>query len=154
MDMPPPSDEVSGRTYHRGLRKLGRALAGAIVGIAFMYCVLRWKPFKVEVSGSSMAPTLEPGDWALAVKPGRLRRGHVVVLEHPSRPGFEVVKRIVCIPDELAPDGRILELNEWWVQGDNLDSSTDSRHFGPVTTEGIRARVRLIYWPPWRRRLL
>jgi nickel-type superoxide dismutase maturation protease len=154
MDMPPPSDEVSGRTYHRGFRKLGRAIAGAGVVVAFVYTVVRWRPFKVEVKGTSMAPTLVPGDWALAAKAGRLRRGHIVVFEHPSRPGFEMAKRIVGIPDELTPDGRILELNEWWVQGDNADSSTDSRHFGPVTTEAIRARVRLIYWPPWRRRLL
>lgn len=129
-------------------------MAGVAVGVAFAYSFLRWKPFKVEVRGPSMAPTLVPGDWALAVAPGRLRRWDVIVVEHPSRPGFELVKRITGIADELAPDGRILETGEWWVEGDNPDLSTDSRHFGPVTSDGIRAKVRLIYWPPSRRRLL
>src|SRR5213593_1073769 len=75
MDMPPPSNGVPGRTYHRDRRRLGRAMAGAAVGVAFAYSFLRWKPFKVEVRGPSMAPTLVPGDWALAVAVGRDRSG-------------------------------------------------------------------------------
>ena len=113
-------------------------MAGAAVGVAFAFSFLRWKPFKVEVRGPSMAPTLVPGDWALAVAPGKLRRRDVVVVEHPSRPGFELVKRITGIADELAPDGRILETGEWWVEGDNPDLSTDSRpgHLRPDQGQG------------------
>jgi hypothetical protein len=101
-----------------------------------------------------MSPTLLPGDWALAVIPGRLRRGDVVVLEHPERPDVELVKRVIGLPDELAPNGRILEMDEYWVEGDDPSWSTDSRHFGPVVGERMKARVRLVYWPPSRRRLL
>jgi signal peptidase I len=154
MDMQPPSGNGSTpETYHRG-RKRTEALAGLAVGIALAYSAVRWKPFRVEIAGPSMAPTLLPGDWALAVKPGRLRRGDVVVVEHPDRPGLELVKRVVGVPDELAPDGSILEAGEWWVEGDSPGESTDSRHFGAVRTTGIKAKVRLIYWPPSRRRLL
>jgi hypothetical protein len=39
-------------------------------------------------------PTLLPGDWALAVARRRYRRGDVVVVEHPGRPRYEMVKRI------------------------------------------------------------
>src|SRR6266540_3576295 len=108
MDIPPPLNGVPRRTYHRGRLRLGGTVAGAAVGVAFAYSFLRWKPFKVEVRGPSMAPTLVPGDWALAVAPGKLRRWDVVVVEHPSRPGFELVKRITGIPDELALDGRMV----------------------------------------------
>lgn len=101
-----------------------------------------------------MAPTLEPGDWALAVSPGRLRRGDVVVVEHPRRSGFEMVKRIVAVEGDLTADGRLLEAGEWWVEGDNVAASTDSRHFGPLTTRRVKARVRLVYWPPARRRFV
>ena len=101
-----------------------------------------------------MAPELLAGDWGLAVTPGRVRRGDVVVVEHPTRPGFEMVKRVIAVPDDLAPDGRILEVGEWWVEGDNPAESTDSRHFGPVALDAIKARLRLIYWPPSRRRLV
>jgi signal peptidase I len=154
MDMqPPPDDGSTSETYHRGRRRT-EALAGLAVGVGLAYSFVRWKPFRVEISGSSMAPTLLPGDWALAVKPGRLRRWDVVVVEHPDRPGHELVKRIVGVPDELAPNGAILEADEWWVEGDSPAESTDSRHFGPVRTEQIKATVRMIYWPASRRRLL
>ena len=101
-----------------------------------------------------MAPTLLPGDWTLAVKPGKVRRGDVVVVEHPGRPGFEMVKRVVGIPDDMAPDGRILGEDEWWVEGDNRAASTDSRSFGSVPGGNVKAKVRLVYWPPSRRRLI
>jgi nickel-type superoxide dismutase maturation protease len=124
------------------------------VGAAVAYCSLRLKPFRLEIEGSSMSPTLEPGDWALAVAAGRLRRGDLVVIEHPTRPGFEVVKRILGLPSELTAGGRILRSDEFWVEGDNPGASTDSRDFGPVTRDRIRAEVRLVYWPPSRRRIL
>jgi len=130
------------------------SLAGVFVALAYSF--VRWRPFRVEVSGRSMAPTLVPGDWALAVASRRLRlrRSDVVVIEHPHRPGFEMVKRIVAGAGDVAPDGRVLGPGEWWVEGDAPEASTDSRAFGPVASERIVAVVRLIYWPPGRRRLL
>ena len=47
-----------------------------------------------------MVPTLLPGDWALAVSGRRARRGDVVVVEHPGRPGYEMVKRVTAVPGE------------------------------------------------------
>ena len=100
-----------------------------------------------------MLPTLEPGDWALAIRVHRVRRGDVVVVEHPERAGFELIKRVVHVPGDLAPDGRLL-MNEFWIEGDEPEGSTDSRAFGPVPIERVRARVRLVWWPPERVRSL
>ena len=122
--------------------------------MSLAYAFVRWKPFRVEVSGSSMAPTLLPGDWALAVRSRRLLCGYVVVIEHPGRPGLEMVKRIAAGPGEPAPDGRVLADDQWWVEGDAPRASTDSREFGPVASAHVKAVVRLIYWPRARRRLL
>jgi type IV secretory pathway protease TraF len=97
-----------------------------------------------------MAPTLLPEDWALIVVPRRWRRGDVVVVEHPGRPGYEMVKRILAGPGERVGE-RVLGPDEWWVEGDHPVASTDSRHFGPVRTEALRARVLLVYWPRERR---
>ena len=98
-----------------------------------------------------MLPTLFPGDWALAVAPRRFERGDVVVVEHPGRPDYEMVKRVVGMPGDRIGE-RTLADNEWWVAGDHEASSTDSRHFGPVVTDELRAKVILIYWPKDRRR--
>jgi nickel-type superoxide dismutase maturation protease len=151
----PPSDEGPwDRTYHRARRTRRPLLAGTGFTVAAAYAFLRWKPFRVEVRGSSMLPSLSPGDWALAVAASRYRRGDVVVVEHPGRPGLEIVKRVVALPGDLAPDGRILGAEEFWIEGDRPESSTDSRSFGPVQHEHLKARVRLVYWPlPRRRRL-
>ena len=113
------------------------AVAAAIVAIA------RLRPFRVEVRGDSMLPTLQPGDWCLATARARIATGHVVVLARPDRPGLEVVKRV-----------RGASAGAWMVTGDNPAASTDSRHFGPVAPEAIAGRVRLVYWPPRRWRTL
>jgi len=120
------------------------------------YALARLRPFRVEVTGPSMRPTLEPGDWALGVAARRrgIRRGDVVVLEHPERPGFEVVKRIRGIAGDPTPTGRFLEGSELWVEGDDHTSSTDSRQFGPVSEAQVRGRLVLIWWPLARFRRL
>jgi nickel-type superoxide dismutase maturation protease len=146
-------DGATPETYHRG-RRWSQAAAAAAALAVFAYAVVRYKPFRVEVTGPSMAPTLQPGDWALAVSGRPVRRGSVVVLQHPHRPGLEVVKRVVAGPGEEAPDGRVLGPHQWWVEGDAPAGSTDSRHFGPVHRDNIRAVVRAVYWPPHRRRLV
>jgi len=98
-----------------------------------------------------MVPTLMPGDWALAVSRRRFRPGDVVVVEHPGRPGYEMVKRITRGPHERV-DERVLGEDEFWVEGDREDASTDGRHFGPVRREQVKAKVVLVYWPKERRR--
>ncbi len=98
-----------------------------------------------------MMPTLLPGDWALAVPAHRFEPGQVVVVEHPGRPGYELVKRIIAVPGEIVGE-RTMASDEYWVEGDRADASTDSRHFGPVTREALRARVLLVYGPGDRRR--
>ena len=90
-----------------------------------------------------MRPTLEPGDWAIATVAGGVRPGDVVVVEHPERPGFEMVKRAVRVSK-----------GDVWVEGDDPSSSTDSRTFGAVPIGLVRGRVRLVWWPPSRVRLL
>lgn len=124
--------------------------AAATVG-AIAVALLRWRPTRVEIQGASMAPTLLPGDWALTVARRRTSKGDVVVVEHPGRPGYEMVKRVIALPGERVGE-RTLEDDEYWIEGDREDASTDSRHFGPVRREQLKARVLLVYWPKGRRR--
>ncbi len=47
---------------------------------------------------------------------------------------------------------RVLGDDEFWVEGDYEPASTDSRQFGPVRADALKAKVLLVYWPPERRR--
>jgi len=153
MFVPPPSDGPSRETYHRG-RKGGPAVVIAAVALAIAWAYVRRRPFRVEIRGDSMSPTLRSGDWAVATRVGAPRRGQILVLEHPDRPGFEVVKRVVGVQGDLAPDGRPIGADRFWVEGDDPARSTDSRHFGPVARDAIRGRVWVVYWPADRWRVL
>jgi inner membrane protease subunit 1 len=126
---------------------IGSLATVALLGVA----LLRWRPSRVAIEGASMAPTLLPGDWALAIGRRRYRHRDVVVVEHPGRPGYEMVKRVTGVPGATMAD-RTLADDEYWVEGDRPDASTDSRHFGPVRDEHLKAAVLLVYWPKDRRR--
>jgi nickel-type superoxide dismutase maturation protease len=114
-------------------------LLGAAAGAGVVLVASR--AFTVEVQGRSMAPTLEPGDWLIAVRAGKIERGDVVVLNHPSRP-IELVKRVAALPGEsgLGPESYL-------VVGDNQDESTDGRAFGPVDRSAIAGVVVARYRP-------
>jgi type IV secretory pathway protease TraF len=62
-----------------------------------------------------------------------------------------MVKRVGGGPGELIGD-RVLAPDEYWVEGDREEASTDSRHFGPIRREQVKAKVLLVYWPKERRR--
>jgi nickel-type superoxide dismutase maturation protease len=126
--------------YH-GLRKGFLALIAG--GLVLWW---RWRPFRVAVEGASMSPTLEPGEHLVAVRAGAVRGDSLVVVEHPTRPGYEVVKRVAAVPGGRAGH-RILGPGEYWVTGDNPIASTDSRTFGPIGEDAVRGRVVLRYWP-------
>jgi nickel-type superoxide dismutase maturation protease len=100
-------------------------------------------PQMAAVSGDSMEPTLKSGDWVLVSRPPRRapRLGQVVVVEHPRRPGFELVKRVSA----LSRERRLI-----WVAGDNQGVSTDSDEFGPLGLDAVRGVVRARVRPrPW-----
>jgi type IV secretory pathway protease TraF len=99
-----------------------------------------------------MEPSLSDGEWAIALR-RRVRVGLVVVVEHPERPGFELLKRIVAAPGDAVAERR-LGAGEWWVEGDASEASTDSRSFGPVSGSAIRGRVVVVYFPWSNRRML
>ena len=128
-------------------------VAGLALVVAAAAAVARYRPARVAIEGSSMAPTHLPDDWVLVVTPDHFDRDDVVVVEHPQRPGYEIVKRLVAVPgDEF--DGRVLEPDEYWVEGDFAEHSTDSRAFGSVMRAQLKAKAVLIYWPLERRRVV
>src|SRR6185295_5245082 len=121
-------------SYRRGRKAVSGVVAGGVLAAGAAAAFMRYRPARIAIEGVSMAPTLVPGDWALVVTPDRFHRDDVVVVEHPQRPGYEIVKRLVGVPGGTV-GGRELGEDEYWVEGDFAHRSTDSREFGPVSRE-------------------
>lgn len=84
-----------------------------------------------RVVGHSMVPSLPPNTLVIGWKKIRkLQPGDVVVILHDDK---EKIKRI----DQIK-DGKI------YVLGDHPETSTDSRHFGWLDQDTVRARI---FWP-------
>jgi nickel-type superoxide dismutase maturation protease len=143
---------VGSQTYHAPAKRRSAALA--LVGTAAATALAAWwwwRPFRVAVDGESMRPTYEPGDWLVATRRGRVRAGSIVVVDHPGRPGFELIKRVGATPGRRAATAGTMGPGEHWVLGDNPEASTDSRTFGPVSRQAILGVVRFRYAPLRRR---
>jgi len=78
-----------------------------------------------------MNPTLSDGEVVLVDREADIEVGDIVVARHPIEQISEVVKRVERINDR----------GHYYLVGDNLDDSTDSRHYGAVTREYIKGKV-------------
>ena len=134
-------------------------LAAAILTLAWDAGSLvrraRRGPWRVEVAGESMLPTLRPGDWLL-VEPTRAgwpRRGALVVVREPDS-DLVVVKRLAGRPGDRIARGEgppiVLGAAEAWLASDALGPGIDSRRYGPVDVERLLGRVALRYGPRGR----
>ena len=86
---------------------------------------------KYICEGTSMNPTLENGEVVLVDRTAKIEVGDIVVAKHPVEQNSEIVKRVE----------RIDERGNYFLVGDNLEDSNDSRHFGAVTKEYIKGKV-------------
>lgn len=87
--------------------------------------------FQYICEGTSMNPTLRDGEVVLVDRNAEIEVGDIVVARHPIEQDSEVVKRVQRINDR----------GHYYLVGDNLDDSTDSRHYGAVTREYIKGKV-------------
>ena len=100
----------------------------------FLLWILRRRK-RFRVKGKSMQPLLQPEEeilinpYAYLQSPPQVN--DIVVVVHPHKSNLEIIKRIV----------EIRENNTYFLQGDNLSHSTDSRNFGTVALNLIRGKV-------------
>jgi nickel-type superoxide dismutase maturation protease len=78
-----------------------------------------------------MSPILNDGDVVLVDREANIEVGDIVVAKHPVEQNSELIKRVE----------RINERGHYFLVGDNLDDSDDSRHFGAVSKEYIKGKV-------------
>ncbi len=140
-----------------GRRRPVPALAAlmALGATVLAYAVSR-SIHRVEVTGSSMAPALLPGDrlvvlgaprWLRSATPASrmwarwTAAGAVVAVPDPREPSRLLVKRVATV------DRRSGTIE---VHGDDPSASTDSRTFGPVPAPSVVGRAVYRYGPPGR----
>jgi nickel-type superoxide dismutase maturation protease len=86
---------------------------------------------KYVCEGTSMNPTLKDGEVVLVDRNAEIEIGDIVVARHPFERSSEIVKRVE----------RINKQGNYFLVGDNLEDSNDSRHFGAVIREYIKGKV-------------
>jgi|SRR4051812_36210487 nickel-type superoxide dismutase maturation protease len=84
-----------------------------------------------EIEGESMSPTLIEGDLVLVNYEAELKPGDIVLAKHPFEEGEKLLKRIW----KITPDGK------YFLIGDNLPKSTDSRIFGELPASDILGKA-------------
>lgn len=91
----------------------------------------------VAVSGNSMAPTYNHGDWLivrnLSGKKHTLKIGMIYLVQDPNRPGVRLLKRL---KESRTEHG----ITRYWVEGDS-PLSEDSRNWGWLEKDIFLAKV-------------
>lgn len=92
-----------------------------------------------KISGDSMEPSLKEGDRVLLWRTKHIIPGRLVSFLDPRDRSSKIIKRAKSV----SPLGVV-------AVGDNINSSTDSRHFGIVPYSDVSAAAIYRYFPPNR----
>lgn len=125
-----------------------------VIAVLIIAPVRLWVAQPFIVSGASMEPTFETGDYLIIdefsyhfQKP---QKDDVIVFRYPLDKSKFFIKRIEGLPGETVKyNGQELKLgdNEYFVLGDNTMASSDSRIWGPVEENLIVGRALVRLWP-------
>lgn len=161
------------RTYRKALFRTVSVLA-VVAALSVLVATL-WMPV-LKIYGSSMSPTLEPGEIIVTVKEDTLKTGDIVAFWQGNK---LLIKRVIASPGQwvdmqsdgsVSVDGEILQENyllnksigtcditlphqvaesHWFLMGDNRDTSLDSRisTIGDVSQEQIEGKILFRIWP-------
>ena len=160
-------DDQDKENQGRHWKSVLREIVDTVLLMLLIYVVTRTLVQTFRIEGVSMEPNLHDGQYLIINKlvyhlhPPT--RGDVVVFHYPRNPSRDFIKRIIGLPGEnvevrgehifindeelkepyalhqgnYAWGPQILGEDEYFVLGDNRDSSSDSHTWGPVPTDAI-----------------
>jgi nickel-type superoxide dismutase maturation protease len=89
-----------------------------------------------RIQGDSMLPVYRSGDLVLIRKSSQAKRNQIVIAHRPDREDLLIIKRVLTVTSK-----------GYWLQGDNMHSSDDSRLFGEVPKDLVKGIILFRYWP-------
>lgn len=113
---------------------------GAVFALIYLFVAQFHK-----VSGNSMVPTFESGDYLItekiSYKLGKPKHGDIIVLKNPRNKSQEFIKRIIAIPGDTIK----IENNSIFVNGGAINETylptAVSTHSGAFLTEGVAIKA-------------
>ncbi len=154
-----------------------REIIETVILTVIIYAVVNFATGRFKVEGSSMEPSVHPGQYVLVDKVsyrlGQPQRGDVVVFNYPLATDRDFIKRIIGLPGEtVSVANGVVQVNDhalkepyiaappltggtwtlspdqYFVMGDNRNNSSDSRSWGPLDRKYLIGKAVLVYWPP------
>jgi signal peptidase I len=158
-------------------KSLLREIIETVLLTVLIYVAVNFATGRFRIEGSSMEPSMHPNQYVLVDKLsymlGDPKRGDVVVFNFPQATERDFIKRVIGLPGEtVAVRGGVVYVNnvpldepyisapptyenswtlapdEFFVLGDNRNSSSDSHSWGPLDRQYLIGRAILVYWPP------
>lgn len=166
------------KDQHQAAKSILREILDTVLLMLLIIVVTRVLVQTFRIEGVSMEPNLHDGQYLIINKfiyylqPPQ--RGDVVVFRYPKNPRRDFIKRIIGLPgekvevkgervfingEELAEPYALHKGNytwgpqrlgedEYFVLGDNRNSSSDSHNWGPLPRDAIVGKAWISYWPP------
>ena len=155
-----------------------REIVETVLLTLLIFVAIRTLIQNFRIEGTSMEPNLHDGQYLIINKfvyylhPPE--RGDIVVFHYPKNPRRDFIKRVIGLPGEKVEiKGKRLFINgeeleepytlhtgnytwgpqrlgedEYFVLGDNRNSSSDSHNWGSLPGDAIIGKAWISYWPP------
>ena len=154
-----------------------REVIETILLTVVIYVAVNFATGRFRVEGDSMQPTMHPNQYVLidklSYRLGSPQRGDVIVFHYPFDPQRDFIKRVIGLPGEtVTVAGGVVSINsqplqepyiaappnyqgswslganQFFVLGDNRNSSSDSHSWGTLDHKYLIGKAVMIYWPP------
>jgi len=159
------------------VKSLLREIIETILLTVLIYVAVNFATGRFRVEGNSMEPSVHDSQYVLVDKIsyelGYPQRGDVVVFYYPLGTERDFIKRVIGLPGEtVSVAGGVVSVNgqplaepyiaapptyasswplgpnQYFVLGDNRNSSSDSHSWGPLDRKYLIGQAVLVYWPP------
>ncbi len=166
------------RDQRQRSKPIVREMVETLLLTLLIFLTIRTLIQNFRIEGTSMRPNLHDGQYLIVNKLVYYlhppERGDVVVFHYPKNPNRDFIKRVIGLPGEKVEvrgervliNGEELEEpyalhassyawgpqrmaeGEYFVLGDNRNSSSDSHNWGPLQRDDIIGKAWISYWPP------